>query len=390
MKKTLFRTMYRIMDRLFSISIFCIAFSFFLNHSLDPDLEYTQVIKREFPVGKSGNLKLLSKFGEVEVKNWEKDLVKVEVRIVVEAPNERAASQVFRQIEVNFFNQESLIKILMNITPASTLWWLSDSYTSPEKENFSISYRIHLPKGFSFESDLQYGDVIIGEIQKDVDLNLKHGKIDIGAVGGKTRLDLELVEGVLKNLNHGELIIKNSQLVISKANVLTMSSQNSTIKIESVDELRLHSKYDDYRIKTVYLMKNVGKFDNIQIEEVTQLTLDAEESKLTINELIENAQVDLNKGWFYLNSTSTALKSLTLTGYDAQFKIQLPAEFNYELIANAHQAGIQYPSNLEIINESITINSHQVRGKKKAARYSYDAPIIHAIIEKGGLRIEEF
>ena len=377
------------MKLLFSIPFLSLPFFFLTENNFEPDLEYTQVIKREFPTKDVGMLKLLSKFGKIEVQNWDQSKVKIDIRIVVEAPNERTASQSFDRINIHFIDSPNLIKAITEISPASRRYWTFPNSSSTKKEDFSINFKVFIPFGFNLELDMQYGDLVLGEIKQSADIIFKHGNIEIAKVHRQSRLDLELVEGNLGKLNNGELTIENSNLKISQANTLTINSNNTEINIKKINDLRLNSKYDNYDIDQIGRLKNTGKYDNILLNKVKQVNIVTKDTKIVIGQLDDRATLDLNGGQAMLKKVNEGFKELILIGYDAQFKVNMSSNANYQLDAIAYQGGIYYPNNLKVNQEMMDSDEHLVKGHTENKQFSYQSSIIRAQLKKGGLRINQ-
>ncbi len=371
------------MKLFFSTSLF----SFFLFISLDlpfiPDLEYTKIIKREFPASKFAMVKVLHKFGRVEVKNWDENKVKIDIRIAVEAASEAIATQIFDRINIGFIPENEILKVLTNISPERGFRSLK---RDPEQEDFSIQCKVFLPTGFNVDLDVQHGEIALTNVKGRADIILKNGKLSVDKLRD-ARLDLSFVTGFVGYANDLNMSVDNSNLTILQAREVEIKSNNSQLKLDKTESLRLHSKYDDVTIGYVKLLKNVGYFDNITIGSAKTIIADTQNSRFNIGMLYQKLNLDMVDGSAYIEKVSEELQAINIVGDDTQFKISLSPRTNYTLDAKAYLAGINYPKDLEIINETIESNQHTVKGQKKGAVYSYANSNIKANLTKGGLRI---
>ena len=66
--------------------------------------EFTKTIKKEFDITRDGTTNIKNKYGKVDIKTWDKNRVKIDVRIVVNARSEKSAQEVFDRIDIGFSN----------------------------------------------------------------------------------------------------------------------------------------------------------------------------------------------------------------------------------------------------------------------------------------------
>ena len=364
--------------------------SFLLPPSIyaSPDFEYTQVIKREYPVAATGVVKVQNKFGRIEVSNWDQNKVKIDIRIIVQAPNERSASYTFDRIDIGFFNNEHTVKAFTEIATSKNSWSYRD-YNTPVEEEFSINYKVFMPFGFNLELDVQYGDIYLGEIKQKTDMILRHCNIEILNLNDDSRLDCKFVRGNIYKINKAELKLENAELQVGEAKDLILTSNNSTIKIDKAEALRFHSKLCEYIINEARLIKNNGQLDKLNIGSADQVVMNAKESRLTLEKLRQNLSLDLHGGIANIKYVAKDLEKMVLVGNNAKFIVNLAEDVAYELDATAHFAGINYPENMEVFYEHKDSDDHIIKGQSRSASYNYRNSIIKARLVKGGIKVEQ-
>lgn len=84
--------------------------------------EFTKTVKKEFPINATGTVDLSNKYGKVDVHTWERDRVKIDVTIVVDARSESTAQEVFNRIQIDFSNDDSFVKAETSIETNKS-WW---------------------------------------------------------------------------------------------------------------------------------------------------------------------------------------------------------------------------------------------------------------------------
>ena len=79
--------------------------------------EFSQTIKKEFEISPDGTTSISNKYGKVDVKTWNNNRVRIEVKIVVNTTSEDLAHSVFQRIGVDFKNAPSRVEASTNIEP---------------------------------------------------------------------------------------------------------------------------------------------------------------------------------------------------------------------------------------------------------------------------------
>jgi hypothetical protein len=142
---------------------------------------YNKTIKREFEIHPEGTTSLVNKYGRMDIKTWDKNRVKVEVRIQVKASSESSAQKVFDRIDINFTNSEKLVKAVTFIEPKRKTWW--GGKRSREKLDYSINYEVYLPSTNKLQLHHRYGEVFVGDMEGKVDLIIKYANLKVESVG---------------------------------------------------------------------------------------------------------------------------------------------------------------------------------------------------------------
>ena len=75
-----------------------------------PNQEFSRPINREFATNSNGMTAIYNKFGAVNVKTWNKNIVKIDIVILVNAKDQREAEKTFNRVKVNFANTAGYVK----------------------------------------------------------------------------------------------------------------------------------------------------------------------------------------------------------------------------------------------------------------------------------------
>ena len=148
--------------------------------------EFTKTIKKEFPISQTGTVDLTNKYGKVEVHTWDRNRVKIDVSIVVDARSESAAQEVFDRIQIDFSNDDAFVKAETSIE-SSNSWW-KGSWNN--KSEFQVNYEVYMPSTCDLNLDNQYGNSNVEAISGSADVKVKYGDFQLEGVGGDLKVYL--------------------------------------------------------------------------------------------------------------------------------------------------------------------------------------------------------
>lgn len=254
-----------------------------------PTKEFTRTISREFGTTANGVTAIYNKLGAVNVKTWDKNSVKIDVKIIVIAKNQSDADKTMDRINVNFTNTAGYVKA-ETVIAENPSWW-------PEQNNsqeIKINYDVWMPTGNQLDlknrfgnsyvtnmngkltAEIKYGDLRTETIANDADLNLAYGKAYITSV---YNLFGQVMYGKL-NLSDAKDIqfdSKNSEINLEQAANVRLTSKNDDLKFGNLEDLRLQTKYSDLRLQKAHAAYFTTQYTDVRIVNVA-VSVDADMS----------------------------------------------------------------------------------------------------------------
>ncbi len=346
--------------------------------------EFTKVIKKEFDINKNGTTALYNKYGKVEVKTWDKNRVKVDVTIVVNASSEATAQKVFDRIDIKFFNNEGYVKAETYIEPQKNDWW---DWGGSNRSDYSINYEVYMPPTNNLELTNKYGDSYVAPIEGVAKVDIKYGNIKMQGVKNNANITLGYGNGSIVNAyNVTADISYSNNMSFGDVRDVEVTSKYSKLKFEKVTNIRSNTKYDSYDITAVQELRNDGKYDNFRIGSADNVVVISKYTQVNIDKLKNLLDLNMEYGGSSVGMVSKDFTNINLIGKYTDFKIALESGTNFKLDASANYAGIAYPSDLNVSYEKEKGTSHEVKGyigKQDASG------TIMARVNYGGLKVRQ-
>lgn len=322
--------------------------------------EFTKTIKKEYDISSEGTVHLSNKYGKMEVKTWDKNRVKIEVTIVVNAGSESQAQEVFDRISINFSNSQAYVKAETVIESATKSWW---NWFNNSSTDYKINYLVYMPPSANLELYNRYGDAYIAELKNRALISVKYGNFKADGVGDKTTVNLAYGNGTLAKTGYLQSDLSYGNLTCNELRDADLTSKYSKTYIERAGVIRSTSKYDEYKIGTVREFRNSGGYDNFDIRSAENVVLSSKYSNANIGRLGNSIDFTVSYGGLVIGKVAKDFSGgINLVGKYSDFKITLEAGASARFEAVGSYTGITYPSGMSVSYEKEQGQSHEVKG----------------------------
>jgi hypothetical protein len=344
--------------------------------------EFTKTIKREFNITPNGTTSISNRYGKVSVKTWNRDQVKIDVTIVVDAASESAAQRVFDRINISFTNTSSSVKAITTIEPRKSSFfgdWGSGS------ADFSINYEVFLPATNNLELEHRYGDAYVGAMKGRVTLDLRYANPKIEEVGEGSSMTFSYGTGSLTKARNMTLDIGYANLTIKEGGDLQFNSKYAKVSVDKADRISSATRYDDYKIGAVRELINSGRYDNISVDNADRIQVNGRYTQVKATLVARSLSLNLQYGGASIGLGRDFTEANVVGSYsDFEFNVGKGANFTIE--ANTSYAGVDYPRAITVTHEIKRGSSLELKGHSGAKP---NAAVIKAQLNYGGMKIRE-
>lgn len=344
--------------------------------------EFTKTIKKEFETTKDGTTSLFNKYGKIDVKTWEKNRVKVDVRIVVKAGSEAEAQKVFARINVAFSNTSNYVKAETSIEPVKNQWWSWDG----GKNDFSIYYEVYMPPTNRLDLNAKYCDVYVAALQGVANIDVSYGNFKMDGLADNSNIVLAYGNGSVTKARNVKVDIKHSNIRMQEANDVEIYSKYTTVSFDKAADVLSTSKYDNYKLGNVQEFRNTGKYDNIEIAQANNVLITSQYTNVKVTKLVKTIDLNLEYGGATIGSMSKGFTMANLLGKYSDFKVSLEPGTTYQLDASSNYANISYPSDLTVTYEKEKTTTHEVKGHVGSTS---SPAVLKARLNYGGLKVKQ-
>lgn len=288
--------------------------------------EYTQSHKKVFAASDATEVAITNKYGDVDIKNWNKNEVSIEVTITVKARNEGQAEEVFKDIRITLKKEGESILGITDFTPGFS------------HNHFSIDYEVYMPKDMNLTLANKYGSVFINEITQRVEAEVRYGSLRANTLsrgGEKPRSEIKLAycrNSYIKNAGWLKLDLSYSDLEVESSTALMVLSKYSKLYSDVTNSLVVESKYDTYRLGSLDKLIISGAYGSFEANHVgTRIEAEVRYTDIEVEKVpadFDAIDIDIKYG---------------------EVEIGMAPEASYRLDAAVSYCDLDYPENGKLV-----------------------------------------
>jgi hypothetical protein len=293
---------------------------------------YGKSYTSKFEVTKNTTVNIQNKYGNVDVKNWNKKEVEFVITVYVNENKKELANKVFENISIKI-NKEG------NTIYANTVFeeGLKKFFnTKSDNQKIEINYSVYIPSNGPLVLNNKYGHVFINKLNATSEISVGYGSLLVNTITmrkieNSTTINLQYSSATLNQTDYLKINMKYSKIQINSCILADFNSKYSKCHIDKTIGLKCNSKYDEYKIGSVDHFSSNSGYTNYNIESINT------------NAIIENKYGNYNVD--FIPSSFKVIKILHEYG-SINFHIDDAA--SYQIDATGKHGKIFYNENAKV------------------------------------------
>lgn len=294
-------------------------------------------VKKEFTISKGAKLQIENKFGNIEVMNWDKPVVSITVKISAVTGNAQSSKSLADKINIEFSEPEK------NIILARTI--INTEGSGNQKSHFNIDYNVYVPAWINLTLDQKFGNIRIQEINGNVIIDLKHGKLQATTLSGNGERP------------YNKIIMAYSDGVIDETGSADLEMAFSKVNIEEADNISADSKYSGINISKCSSFSFDSKYDNFTVDDVKNVTGTLDYSNLRVGSLSGKMETDGSYSTLKLEQVLPSFELIRINSLRGASKIGIHPDISLDVYANVKRGDIRL--------EGFTVLEKKIEGPDK-------------------------
>lgn len=293
--------------------------------------EYEKLIEEDFVCNQATVLNVNNQYGDINVKNWDKNSILIKVIITLETTSEDKAKLLFSNFDIKMYESKNTVWAKTRISPR---------FKTGKK--FKVDYEITMPQYVKIDFTNKFGNIFINTLNAHANITLSYGNLQ-----GENFLYPD--EYPVSSIN-----LSYAKANIAKCNRTKLEAKYSKIRIGQCTDLSLISKYSKLSMIENEIAVLDSKYDAINIQQTKSMTITmGQYSNFKIDNVEQDIEMHLRYGNFSIGNVHKMFKSITIDNQYVAGRIAIAPNAEYTLNAKTKYCSINYPNNARVL-ENIT------------------------------------
>lgn len=214
-------------------------------------------------------------------------------------------------------------------------------------------------KGKDIKTSSQYGTLKFGAIG-DYSTKTTGGKLEIGTAG-KLILNLNNVNVNLRDAGDLEADFTFTDFNAKSLGELDLKLRNSDVEAKTVKNVKNDSQWGSVKLGSVQRYENSSTGTKIELGTAQEVKVKSQNSKLTIEELSGNLDLDMTFGGCKATLTNPK-PNITLHGKNADFDFNLPSAAQFQIDLTSNTKNFKFPGQIKAISQIDKIGHQKFQG----------------------------
>jgi hypothetical protein len=248
--------------------------------------ERQEIITKEISVTPATSISFENKTGDVTVNTWEKNAVRVEIRIVIDGDDEEVEKvlDILRKIDFSKSSEQvsfntRFYKMMSGNFPGSFKVTLSNGVTARLKK-LDLFYTLTVPRGNALNMANAYRKLNLPDLAGKTTLDLYECDLTGKSIAAETKLKLKYGKASFDSLKDAGVDLYEASLTIGGAGDLTIGAKYSSLTIASAGILKIDAYEDKIAVKQHGDVSVTAKYTTLELGGFNRGTFDLYECRV--------------------------------------------------------------------------------------------------------------
>jgi hypothetical protein len=277
-------------------------------------------------------IEINNKHGDIILSAWDRDSVKIEIKITTYGESRNSAKKVINQIRIVTSEANHLLNLRTSFR---------DDFFSNHPVN--ITYQVSLPAQYKVKLTNRFGNISISSVTGFIDLNMEYGQLQ--------QTGIEMVDSIKGNLSF-------SEAQIGSVAYSEMDLYNTNIEFQNVEFAILNTQYCQIDIPKAGKLHIKSSTCRFTIGNIKNIDLTGNFCFASLGNIAEAGKIEIDNGLLIINSFSDHFRNLSVYNTNAPINITVPENLNYSLYGEVTNGQFRHhqPEELRIMRETDKIS----------------------------------
>ena len=296
-----------------------------------------------------GHLELINKYGEIIIRSWNEDSVRVSITATASGRSSDAVKKSLNQIDVSYRKFGEAISVETKLEQSKSFF----GNILSEVEDYSkslfggtkvtVDYEVWMPENYDLSIENKYGNIFMAKLKGSVSIDLAHGDLKANGLEKELTLKHSFGRGRIDQLYKGDFELKGVELKIDKAKIVDFESSSSEITLGVIDLAQFNSRND-----------------KISIRQVDEIIAEGVFTDLNADMVVSSARLDFNYGDIFITRVNKDFNAIDIIGKSTDINLILDQGSYISAEITADKDRMIVPSSMLVLKKGEMIDVKNV------------------------------
>jgi hypothetical protein len=304
------------------------------------DVKIEKNYNEVFLFKQNDRIEISNKYGEVIIRTWYKDSVRIKIRTVAVGKSQEVVNREMRRVDLEIRKIGSVVSGVTNFDRGRTgifgdLISQVEDYSKSVVggSKITVDYEVWIPEDANISIDNKFGNIYLADLKGEAEVNLSHGDLRANRIDHQLELFHSFGKNSFDFINEGNLVLRGADTRINKAKKLDFESSSSEINLGEVNYLDIDSRNDKFNIDEAREVVGKGSFTDLNLEYV-----------------IDNLRLDFNYGDVYLSRINRNFNTIALRGNSSDINIVLDQASYIKTYISGNEEKMILPNSMLVLS----------------------------------------
>lgn len=206
-------------------------------------IEKKKSVSYSYKLDTKDPVRIENHFGNVKVKFWNKDEVKVNITITANAPTEEQVEAFLKIVNIKRSQQDGEASFITKLYCYKSAF--ENNISNEKEKNFlRVDYQVYMPENHNLTVNNSHGDVYIPEFNAILNVKQDYGNFFADHLSNDASvIDVNFGKAYIKSMTGGQLKSNQTALLIDKIEAVNMTNICGTVKVLEANNANIKATY---------------------------------------------------------------------------------------------------------------------------------------------------
>ncbi len=303
-----------------------------------------------FTLTDTGSLEVENRYGNIDIMNWEKNEISVEVEVTVAHPERDVAEKQLSYINIEFSRQGNDVRAVTIIDQRVREQWLRWFSSGRDETRITVNYTIYVPAETGLRIANRYGNIFINEALGHTFIDLRYGNLQANSIirdNTRPLSEINLAYSTKATISEADWLqvnLRYSDLSVTRCRALVVTSSYSKIRVDQASSIVTESRYGEF---------SLGNINNFVAESAY--------TNYTINQIGSTLDVQSRYGNVRIGNMPAGFSKLRFDSSYGNLRAGIDSDASYKISASGSYGSVNVPSGNRI-NRTTRGSSFNISG----------------------------